>query len=280
MTHGSVFTGILRPADRRLLVSDVWASGDAYEAYVGRWSRLVAREFVDWLAVSPGADWLDVGCGTGELSRVILDQCEPSRVTGVDPSPPFLSVARARTNDARAAFQESGAEALPFEDSRFDASVCGLVLNFVPNAAAGVAEMTRVTRPGGVVAAYVWDYAGKMEMIRHFFDAAIAIDPAAAIVDEGSRFPFCNSEGLAGLFQGAGLRDLETRAIDVPTVFRDFDDFWKPFLAGTGVAPAYAMSLEAEKREALRERIRASLPAESDGSIQLIARAWAVRGIT
>jgi SAM-dependent methyltransferase len=175
-------------------------------------------------------------------------------------------------------FAEAGAEALPFPDDQFDAAVSGLVLNFVPDPGRGVSEIARVTRRSGVVAAYVWDYAGKMEMIRYFFDAAAALDPAAAEVDEGSRFPMCTPEGLTTLFTSAGLHEVTTLAIDVPTRFRDFDDYWAPFLAGTGVAPAYAMSLPQALREALRERIRASLPIDSDGSIRLVARAWAIEG--
>jgi hypothetical protein len=150
----------------------------------------------------------------------------------------------------------------------------------VPEPERGVSEMARVTRGGGTVAAYVWDYAGKMEMIRYFFDAAVTLDPAAADVDEGSRFPICSPEGLVALFTSAGLREVTTRAIDVPTRFRDFDDYWTPFLAGTGVAPAYAMSLSEARRAALREQIRQSLPVAQDGSISLVARAWAVKGTT
>jgi len=261
-------------------MSDVWESGGAYEAYVGRWSRLVADEFLKWTDVPAGGGWLDVGCGTGELTRVILDHCQPTGVTGVDPSRAFLALARERTLDRRAEFLERDAQALPFEDSRFDACVSGLVLNFVPEPQRGVSEMARVTRGGGTVAAYVWDYAGKMEMIRYFFDAAVALDPAAAEVDEGSRFPICSPEGLAALFTSAGLRTVAIRAIDIPTHFRDFDDYWTPFLAGTGVAPAYAMSLSEDRRAALRERIRQSLPVAQGGSISLVARAWAVKGTT
>ena len=261
-------------------MSDVWASGDAYEAYVGRWSRRVADEFLKWIAVPVGGAWLDVGCGTGELTRVILVRSQPAAVTGVDPSRAFLALALERTPNRRAEFREGGAQALPFEDSRFDACVSGLVLNFVPEPERGVSEMARVTRRGGTVAAYIWDYAGKMEMIRYFFDAAVTLHPAAADVDEGSRFPICSPEGLVALFTSAGLREVTTRAIDVPTRFRDFDDYWTPFLAGTGVAPAYAMSLSDPERATLRESLKASLPVQPDGSIRLIARAWAVQGTT
>jgi hypothetical protein len=151
-------------------------------------------------------------------------------------------------------------------------------VNFVPDPGRAVAEMARVARAGATVAAYVWDYAGKMELMRYFWDTAAALDPDAAERDEGRRFPLCRPEPLAALFRGAALREVETRPIDVPTVFRDFDDYWTPFLGGQGPAPGYAMSLDEERRAALRERLRARLPIEPDGSIRLIARAWAVRG--
>ena len=258
--------------------AEVWASGAAYEPYVGRWSRLVAREFLAWLAVPPGSRWLDVGCGTGALTETILAVASPAAVVGIDPSAGFVAYARERVRDQRAGFAVGDAQALPHPDATYDAVVSGLMLNFVPDPTRAAAEMARVARPGGVVAAYVWDYAGEMQLMRHFWDAAAALDPAARDLDEGRRFPLCQPEPLAALFQGAGLADVATRAIDVPTHFRDFDDYWSPFLGGQAPAPAYAMSLSEVRRAALRERIRASLPAEPDGSLRLIARAWAVRG--
>jgi len=262
-------------------MSDVWASGNAYEAYVGRWSRLVGGEFLQWLDVPAGAFWLDVGCGTGELTDAIVKTQSPSRVVGIDPSDGFIAFAREHVQDERAEFDVGDAMALPYDEEEFDAAVAGLALNFLPDPAKAIRAMHWVTSClDGVVGAYVWDYAGQMEMIRYFFDAAVALDPAAAEVDERSRFPICNPEGLATLFTSAGLREVETRAIDVRTHFRDFNDYWTPFLAGTGVAPAYAVSLSDANRAALRERLKASLPVGPDGSIRLIARAWAVRGTT
>jgi SAM-dependent methyltransferase len=256
-----------------------WASGDVYEPYVGRWSRLVAREFLAWLDAPAGLDWLDVGCGTGALTEAIAARCAPERVAGIDPSAGFLDFARRRLGDAGTALRQADAQALPFAGAEFDRVVSGLVLNFVPDGARAAAEMARVARPGGgEVALYVWDYAGKMEMMRRFWDAAVALDPAALALDEGRRFPICRPEPLRALFEAAGLGRVETRAIDVPTVFRDFDDYWTPFLGGQAPAPAYCMSLGEEARAALRERLRASLPALPDGSIHLVARAWAVRG--
>jgi len=138
--------------------------------------------------------------------------------------------------------------------------------------------MRRVCRPGGIVAAYVWDYSGRMELVRHFWDAAVALDPRASELDEGRRFPLANPTVLATLLRDAGLRDVETLAIEVPTIFRDFDDYWSPFLGGQGPAPSYLMSLDEERRTRLREGLRARLPLGSDGSVSLTARAWAARG--
>ena len=258
--------------------ADVWASGDAYEPYVGRWSRAVGREFLSWLDIPPAGRWLDVGCGTGALTQVVLERGAPARVTSIDSSAGYVDYARARTADERVEFRIGDARSLPFDDAAFDVAVSGLVLNFVPDKEKALAEIGRTVRPGGAVAAYVWDYAGEMQLMRRFWDAATALDPAALELDEGRRFPICRPEPLAELFGAAGLEDVAVRAIEVPTVFKDFDDYWDPFLGGQGPAPGYCMSLPEEARAALRQRIHAGLPFRSDGSIHLIARAWAVRG--
>jgi len=255
-----------------------WGAGEAYEAYVGRWSRQVAAEFVSWLVVPPGARWLDVGCGTGAVTSTVLRLAEPREVTGIDPAPGFVAHTARVLADPRTRIEVGDAQALSEPDGRFDAVVSGLVLNFVPNPSQAVAEMSRVTRPGGVVAFYVWDYAGEMQVMRHFWDAASALDPAALELDEGRRFPWCRAESLETLLREAGLQGVSSRAIDVATPFASFDDYWTPFLGGQGPAPGYAMSLGEERRAALRERIRSRLPVAADGSIDLIARAWAVRG--
>lgn len=256
---------------------DVWATGALYEPYIGRWSRLVAREVVDWLGVRPGARWLDVGCGTGALSAVILDRASPDALLGVDPSAGYVEHAREHLRDRRARFELGDAQLLPVDKDTYDAVVAGLVLNFVPQPVRALTEMRQAAAPGGVVAVYVWDYAGQMQLMRHFWDAAVALDPAAADLDEGRRFPICDPERLARAFHAADMPVVDTRAIDVPTVFRDFDDYWTPFLGGQAPAPGYCMSLSEERRQALRERIRAHLPFEMDGSIHLMARAWAVK---
>lgn len=267
------------PTPRTDAGSKLWAAGEAYEPYVGRWSRLVAAEFLGWLGVAPGARWLDVGCGTGALSGAILDRCAAAAVVGVDPSEAFLAYARRRVTDPRAEFRQGDAQALPVENEEFDAAVSGLVLNFVPDQPKAVAEMRRAARPGARVAAYVWDYAEGMQMMRRFWDAAAALDPAGAGgKDEALRFALCRPAPLRELFEGGGLRGVEVEAIEVPTMFHDFDDYWTPFLAGGAPAPAYCMSLPEDRRIALRERLRASLPTEPDGRIPLAARAWAIKG--
>src|SRR6266540_6340301 len=221
----------------------MWAAGEAYEPYVGRWSRLVAREFLDWLAIEANRVWLDVGCGTGALSETILACAHPSQVIGIDPSPGFVAFARKRIRDPRASFQVGDAQNLPVQDAAADVVVSGLVLNFVPDTARAVREMRRTIRVGGTVAGYVWDYAGEMQMMRHFWSAAVALDPAAQPLDEGNRFPICHPDRLPALFRENGFADTAVRAIDVPTVFADFDDYWRPFLGGQGPAPGYCMSL-------------------------------------
>lgn len=259
-------------------MSDFWAEGTLYERYVGRWSRLVARGFVAWLGVAPAKRWLDVGCGTGALSHTIAAIAAPSGVVGVDPSAGFLAQAEA---DAPAVceFVVGDASSLPFDDAQFDVAATGLVLNFVPDPSSAVAEMRRVVRAGGIVAGYLWDYGGKMELMRYFWDAAGELDPRAVALDEGRRFGGIDRpDALESLWQGAGLGTVETRSIDVPTRFRDFDEYWTPFLGGQGPAPAYAVSLAEGARARLRDRLDELLPREEDGSIALIARAWAVCG--
>jgi SAM-dependent methyltransferase len=258
------------------MAEDVWAQGDAYEPYIGRWSRLVAAEMVRRLARPPGLGWLDVGCGTGAVSRVVLDLAQPGEVVGVDPSDGFLTYARRRVPTAT--FEVGSATELPFVDGRFDVAVSGLVLNFVPDPARAAAEMARVTRPEGLVAAYLWDYAGGMELIRRFWEAAAELDPAAAALNEGVRFPLCRPEPLASLFEGAGLAEVAVDPVDVPTRFADFDDYWTPFLGGQGPAPGYVMALPEDRRDALRDVLRSRMPYEADGSIALTARAWLVMG--
>ena len=257
---------------------DVWAAGDLYEPYVGRWSRVVAKEFLAWLELPAGKTWLDIGCGTGALTQSILQHAAPSRVHGVDPSAGFIEYAKAHTQDTRASFDVEDAQVLKTDAGSFDAAVAGLVLNFVPKSELAAREMRRAVRSGGVVGAYVWDYAGKMELMRYFWDAAVELNADARALDEGIRFPLCRPEPLAALFRQAGLSGVEVRAIDAPTPFRDFEDYWTPFLGGQAPAPGYWTSLAEEKRAALRERIRAKLPFGRDGSLKLVARAWAVKG--
>jgi SAM-dependent methyltransferase len=261
----------------RAAVADAWQKGDPYEQYVGRWSRRLAPGFLAWLGVPAGRRWLDLGCGTGALTAAILERCAASFVAGVEPSEGFLEKAKQHLGE-HALLRRGNAGAIPAGDAAFDAVVSGLVLNFVPDLRGALNEMIRVTASGGIVAAYVWDYAGGMQLMRHFWDAAVALDPGAAKLDEGLRFPLCHPDALAEGFSGAGLRDVATTAIDIATPFSSFDDYWQPFLGGQGPAPTYAMSLNAAARTRLRARIRSGLPLQPDGSIPLTARAWAVRG--
>lgn len=253
-------------------------TGDAYEAYMGRWSRPLARAFVEWLHPQRAANWLEVGCGTGALTSAICELCEPASVVACDPSEPFIEQARRNLPDARASFVVAGVEALPRRSGGFHAAVSGLVLNFLPDPGAAMAFIRDRLRQGGAVAAYVWDYAEGMEFLRCFWEEAVASDARAAVFDEGRRFPLCRRSALAALFRGAGLAQVESVPLEIPTDFVTFDDYWTPFLRGVGPAPSYVASLDPPGRELLRERLRRRLHAGSDGRIQLRARAWAVRG--
>ncbi len=258
--------------------ASAWTSGDAYEAYVGRWSALVAPRFVEFVAAPPGRRWLDVGSGTGILTQAILDLAAPVSVVGVDPSAPFVSHAVLAVRDPRATFVIGTAGETTLADDAVDVVVSGLVLNQVPDVPAALGEACRVAAPGGIVAAYVWDYAGGMQFIRAFWDAAIALDPAASVHDQGRRFPIAAPGPLGSAFTDAGLEAVEVTGIEIPTTFSDFDDLWTPFTGGTGDAPVYLAALDRERRIAVQERLRASVPSEPDGSIHLSARAWACRG--
>ncbi len=256
-----------------------WGGGEAYERYVGRWSRLVGREFLAWLDAPFGARWLDIGCGTGALTGLILETADPASVEGIDPSEGFIAHARANVIDPRVRFLVGDARDLPVDTASTDVVVGGLMLNFVPDRPAALAEAVRVLRPGGRAGVYVWDYGEGMQFMRRFWDAASSLDPAAAERDEGRTFNGVSSrEALFGLFSSAGFVNVETRGIEISTQFQDFDDFWTPFLGGQGPGPTYVASLDDQRRGWLRERLRETLPTAGDGSIALTARAWAVKG--
>ena len=256
-------------------MADIWARGDAYERFMGRWSRRVAPQFLDWLDVPKGLRWADVGCGSGALTAAVLERAAPASVLAVDPSVAQVAEATRGVVDPRATFLPGASEDLPL--GTFDVVVSGLVLNFVPDPAAAISSMALATS-GGVVAAYVWDYAAGMQMLRSFWDTATSLKPAVAALNEGHRFSFTTEEGLVELWTSAGLSDVATTAITVPTVFEDFDDFWLPFLGGQGPAPGYVASLRDADREELRAALETALPIDAEGRIPLSARAWAVRG--
>jgi trans-aconitate methyltransferase len=259
------------------MTDDRWLAGDAYERFMGRWSRPLASVFLDWLQPPAGARWLDVGCGTGALTAAICAHCDPRAVVACDPSEPFIAHARQTLPDPRATFTVAAADALPAVEGGFETAVSGLVLNFVPDPAAALEATRDRLAPGGVAAVYVWDYAEGMEFLRAFWETAAALDPAAAVLDEGRRFEICSAANLATLFETAGFTGIRTAPIEIATTFESFDDYWTPFLRGTGPAPAYVASRTPEQREQLRDRLRARL-APAGGYLDLRARAWAARG--
>ena len=258
---------------------DAWTAADPYEFFMGRWSRVLAREVVASLRPTTGLRWLDVGCGTGALSDAIVGLASPRALVGVDPSEAYVAQARGHITDERASFHVGDATRLPVDDATVDEVVAGLSLNFVPDPVAAVAEMGRVLTSGGRATAYVWDYAEGMQMLRLFWDAAIAENPQAASLDEGARFPLCEESALSRCFTKAGMKEVTTGEVEIRTLFANFDDFWGPFLGQQGPAPSYVSSLTKDECVRLRERLRSALPAGPDGSIDLSARAWVCQGL-
>jgi SAM-dependent methyltransferase len=261
-------------------MNDSWLSGIAYERFMGRWSTLVASEFLSWLDIPPARSWLDVGCGTGSLTSLILEKYQPMEIISVDASSDFIAHAQRSIPNPNVHFKVGLAQSLEIDSNSMDAVVSGLVLNFVPQPEAAILEMLRVTKPGGKIGIFLWDYADGMQMLRYFWDAAVELDHNAIELDEGIRFPICQEGQLDSLVREAGIKQVEGTAIEERTVFQDFDDYWQPFLGGVGPASSYAMSLDQKDRQELEDLLRQSLPIDEDGSISLIARAWAVKGTT
>lgn len=260
-------------------IKEAWGAYEAYDRYVGRWSRLVAGEFLAWLAVPAYQTWSDIGCGSGALVEAVRESMKPISILAIDRARGFVDEARRKIADQRVSFGVADAAALPWKRASCDVTISGLVLNFVKDVHGMMAEMARVTKPGGRVAAYVWDYSGGMEMMRIFWDAAVKVNPGDAALDQAERFPICQPDPLKTLFEDAGLAAVSVRAIDVPTVFRDFDDYWTPFLGRQGAAPTYLASQDIKMRDRIKAILKDRLVPFADGSIRLMARAWAVQGM-
>ena len=259
-------------------MNDSWQSGIAYERFMGRWSALIAQKFLNWLAIPPACSWLDVGCGTGSLTRLILATQQPKEIISIDSSSDFISHAQRSITTPLVHFKVGLAQSLELDSNSIDVVVSGLVLNFVPQPEAAILEMLRVTKPGGKIGIFLWDYAHGMQMLRYFWDAAVELDNKANEFDEGIRFPLCQEGQLESLIRKVGLKQVEATSIEVKTVFQNFDDYWQPFLGNVGPAPGYTISLNQKDRQKLEDKLRKSLPIDNNGSISIMAKAWAVKG--
>lgn len=256
---------------------DSWAGGQSYEKFMGQYSHRIAKLFLEWLKPPPKLRWLEIGCGTGALSEIILSHGLPKSLLAIDPSAKFIEFARHRISDPRASFQVGDSQSLSQIPLSIDIVAFGLVLNFIPDPVIALHAMRRTLKPNGVLAFYVWDYGGKMEMLRYFWDGAVAIDPDARFLVESFRYPFCQPDNLTQLCRQVSLQNIEVIGLEIPITFSSFDDYWAPFLGGQGPAPSYVARLDSSKRKNLKDFLQASLPIRDDGSLDLIARAWAVR---
>ena len=248
--------------------------GAAYERVMGAWSRLAGEVFLDWLKLPSGLRCIDIGCGNGAFTELLVERCAPAEVQGIDPSPAQLAFARDRHKANVAKFQQGDAMALPFGDNEFDAATMALVIFFVPDPVKGVAEMARVVRPGGAVAAYAWDMFGggfpwnQVQVEMRALGLKVPYPPSA----NASRM-----EVLQELWAGAGLESVETRQIAVERSFSDFDVFWATATLGPSIAPTIA-AMPVADLEVLKSRVRATLPSDSAGRITYGARANAIKG--
>ena len=257
---------------------DAWAAGDSYEAYMGRWSRNIAVEFVRWLDIPKGQDWLELGCGTGALSSEVLLQCSPHHLICSDSSEGFINSAKQRINSELVQFQIASAEDIPVPDESRDCVVSALAINFMSDKSKALSEMKRVLKPNGTLGFYVWDYpGGGVGFMRAFWNAAVTCDPNASEFTEDRRFPYCTEKALSELVSDAGFTQIHSTALEVSSIFQSFDDLWMPFTLGAGPAPGYCANLSPEKREVLRMTLKNQLETSDDGSIPLKLRAWAVR---
>jgi SAM-dependent methyltransferase len=257
----------------------VFSAGDAYELFMGRWSRQLAPILVQWAGVTDGSEVLDVGAGTGSLSSAVAAAASACRIIGIDRSESYVAVARAQHESSRVHFEIGDAQHLRFDEENFDFALSLLILNFVPDRDRALSEQIRVTRPGGTVGAAVWDYGGGMEMLRLFWDEAIALDPESDSDDE-RHMPLCRRGELGALWRAHGLQNVSEAPLTIETRFSSFDDYWAPFLQQQGPAGAYVAELSAPSTERLRENLRQRLlGGAADGPITLHARAWAVKGI-
>lgn len=253
-----------------------WNDAAGYERYVGHWSRAIARRFVAWLEVAHGLRWLDVACGTGALSCAICECGDPAETVAIDASGQYIEAARKSCRDARAQFIIGDANVLAFAASTFDVAVSGLALNFLGQERA-LAEQYRVVRPGGMIAAYVWDYSGEYEFARRFWDAALSIDPRAASYDPGRIFEVCREQRLHHALVATGCEAVGTRVFDHWCEFPSRESYWQTFDARQGSTAEYLSLLTNEQRSELQAVVLSRM--RPDGPVKLKARALAVKGV-
>ena len=252
----------------------LFTDGKAYEKRMGRWSRLVGEVFLDWLPVPKGLRWLDVGCGNGAFTEVLIARCAPATVSAIDPSEGQLNYARTQPNAKLAEFRVGDAQALPYPDQSFDAATMALAISFIPNPIKAAMEMMRVVRPGGWVAAYMWDLPGGGIPIEPMYRALKSLGISVSVPGiEVSR-----KDNMRAVWEKAGLQSIDTRVIHVPVVYSDFDDFWQSYSVPEGPSGQAIRRMTASEIEHLKRRLREQLPTSPDGHIAYEAFANAVSG--
>jgi ubiquinone/menaquinone biosynthesis C-methylase UbiE len=253
------------------------ATNEAYEAFMGQWSRHVAPQFLDWLDLPDGLDWLDVGCGTGVLSQIILERCAPNSIVGIDPLEKYIACAQAITEAI--SFRVGDMQDLPFEKGQFDSTVSALCIKFVPDKARGISELARVTRTGGSVALYDWDLSNEGNMTRHFWQAVAEALPELSEERAQRRAAKAAPEEMLANFESAGLKNVETKLFSFTARFDSVDSYWAPLLGNEQNVGRFCRTLNADQLATIRQHLDDTLPVAADGTIAYEGRAWAIRSI-
>ena len=259
------------------MTNDHWDSAAAYDRFMGRWSRQLAPQFLNWLNIPAGRDWIEIGCGTGALTSAICERTDPRSVVALDTASEFVEYCTKQLSYETLSVMQGTVDSLPSRPDGYGAVVSSLVLNFLPDTIGSLRKMKSVCSPDGFVAACVWDYSKGMEFLRFFWDAALAVDPASAIFDEGTRFPLCRPDALRSAFHQAALHNIEIASVAIPTMFQSFEDYWSSLCEGTGPAPSYVATLSTAKREALASSLKALTSPNGGGPVTLQASAWAIK---
>jgi SAM-dependent methyltransferase len=257
--------------------TEKWDNTQGYEMYVGRWSSLLSIDFVNWLNARSNLKWLEIGCGTGALTKAIAEKCTPSYLLAIDKSDSYIEKAKENVNSGNVSFLNIDINSCPLNE-KFHYITSGLVLNFVPKFGDMLRKLMNNLEPGGEISSFVWDYGGHYQPMRHFWNAACEIIPGSEKFDAGRNFDICTKENLIRLFEGIGLNDIQFTTIERIATFQNFDDYWLPIISAQGSVTEFISTLKEAEKEKLKEHLKRKLPIAFNGEIKLVISVLAAKG--